>query len=211
MSKPIVLYLEIFFLTVLPLYFMTTKTSVLAARPLLMAVGGLYCALRLLRGHARLTDLGLTLKNFAPATRALILPSLSLIIFVYLLIFFSPASIKLWLIGTDPLSISSFSARLAFYVFGSAPVQELIFRGYVTWRLEQVFHNRAWIYFLSVGVFTLLHTPFHSPIMVMVALFLGIVYLHNYLIHRNLLAVSLSHAFIGAVLIFFRNAYLPYT
>ncbi|KKU43047.1 MAG: hypothetical protein UX59_C0031G0008 [Microgenomates group bacterium GW2011_GWA1_46_7] len=177
MSKPIVLYLEIFFLTVLPLYFMTTKTSVLAARPLLMAVGGLYCALRLLRSHARLTDLGLTLKNF----------------------------------GTDPLSISSFSARLAFYVFGSAPVQELIFRGYVTWRLEQVFHNRAWIYFLSVGVFTLLHTPFHSPIMVMVALFLGIVYLHNYLIHRNLLAVSLSHAFIGAVLIFFRNAYLPYT
>ncbi|EKD80330.1 MAG: hypothetical protein ACD_40C00135G0007, partial [uncultured bacterium] len=86
MSKPIVLYLEIFFLTVLPLYFMTTKTSVLAARPLFMAVGGLYCALRLLRGHAQLTDLGLTLKNFAPATRALILPSLSLIIFVYLLI-----------------------------------------------------------------------------------------------------------------------------
>ena len=54
------------------------------------------------------------------------------------------------------------------------------------------------------------YVPFHSPIMLLVALTMGITYIFNYQEYRNLLAITISHAVVGAVLIMVRNFYLPY-
>lgn len=204
------LTLEIFLLILLPYYLMTTQVSVLAARPLIMGFGGLYCTLMLFYHRVKLPTLGLTRNNFGPGIKSLVVPSLLVIIGIYFVLQYVTQTTRIWLIGSDPLTISNFYARLAFYVFGSAPVQELIFRGYLTWRLEKAELSQFWLWILSVGIFTLLHAPFKSPIMLGVALVLGIIYLANFLRYRNLLAVSVSHGLVGAVLIILRNYYLPY-
>ena len=210
MSQLTSLLLEIILLIGLPYYLMTSQTTILAARPLLMGLGGFYCLLQLFRSRVTLPTLGLTRHNFSPALRSLALPSLLIVLAIYSLLALSSDSTRLWLIGSDPLSISNFAARLAFYVFGSATLQEFIFRGYLTWRLEKAQLSHTWLWILSVGIFTLLHLPFNSPIMSGVALTLGILYLANFLRYRNLLAVSLSHALVGAGLIILRHFYLPY-
>lgn len=210
-NKCLLLLIEIILLVGLPYYLITSQTAMLAARPLLLGLGGFYCLLQLFRARVTLATLGLTRHNFTPALRSLVAPSLSIVLAIYLLLYFSSPATRLWLIGSDPLSISNFAARLAFYIFGSAPVQEFIFRGYLTWRLEKAELTSIWLWTLSVGIFTLLHLPFNSPIMSGVAFSLGILYLANFLRYRNLLAVTLSHALVGAGLIILRNVYLPYT
>lgn len=209
-KRKALLIIEIAILILLPYYLMTTQVTILAARPLIMGLGGLYCILMLFRNRVPLKTLGLTRQNFFPSLFQLALPSF----FVVLAIFFSLQIVnettRIYLIGSDPLTISNFYARLAFYVFGSAPLQELIFRGYLTWRLEKAELTTIWIWILSVGIFALLHAPFKSPIMLGVAFALGIIYLANFLRYRNLLTISISHALVGMVLIILRNYYLPY-
>lgn len=211
MKKTITLYLEILVVLGLPLILMGSNPFILAARPILLAFAGIYCALVLRFYHASYKQVGLTLHNFATSLSALILPSLITILAIMLLLMTVRSDTRLWLIGTDPLILPSVVMRIIFYIFGSVPVQELLFRSYFTYRLEQVFDNRLWIAGLSVFVFTLAHVPFKSPIMLLGALMLGIFYIINYLKYKNLLAVIISHSFVGVVLILVRNFYLPYT
>ncbi len=211
MPKAFSLYFEIIVLLGLPLYFMSASDTLLAARPWLLAIGGLYCAAILVHSRATFTDIGLTLGHLQSSLTSLILPSLTIILLVIILLAASSPPERLWWIGTDPLSIPSLSVRLVYYIFGSAPVQELIFRGYLTYRLRSVFANLSLIKLLSIGVFTLAHLPFKSPVMLLVALFMGTIYFSNYRRFGNLLAVSASHALVGACLIWLRNYYLPYT
>lgn len=211
MPKTILLYLEIFIILGFPLFLMGSNPLILAARPILLALAGIYCAIVLRLYGAKLRDVGVTRKNFWPAWQYLITPSLIIIATVLLITSFSSPSLRAWMIGSDPLSVSSLYLRLAFYIFGSAPVQELIFRGYLTYRLEKVFSSQKIVLIMSVLVFTLAHVPFKSPIMLVVALLMGIFYALNFRKYRNLGAISLSHGLVGAVLIIIRNFYLPYS
>lgn len=211
MYKTITLYLEIILVLGLPLILMGSNPFMLAARPVLMAIGGIYCVLVLRLSHATYKQVGLTLKNLLPSLYDLIIPSLITIATIVFLLVVVGADARLWLIGTDPLILPSVIMRIIFYIFGSVPVQELLFRSYFTYRLEQVFESKTWIMGLSIFVFTLAHLPFKSPVMLIVALMLGYFYILNYLKYKNLLAIIISHAFVGAVLILVRNFYLPYT
>lgn len=211
MKKTIALYLEIFVVLGLPLFLMGSNHLILAARPILLAVAGIYCELILRYYHATYKQVGLTLHNFGSALTTLILPSLVTILVIMLLLMTVRSDTRLWLIGTDPLILPSVVMRIIFYIFGSVPVQELLFRSYFTYRLEQVFDSKAWIIGLSIFVFTLAHVPFKSPVMLLVALMLGYFYIINYLKYKNLLAIIISHAFVGTVLILVRNFYLPYS
>lgn len=176
-----------------------------------MAIGGIYCVLVLRLSRATYKQVGLTLRNLWPSLYNLIIPSLITIATIILLLVIVSGGTRLWLIGTDPLILPSVVMRIIFYVCGSVPVQELLFRSYFTYRLEQVFESQTWIIALSIFVFTLAHVPFKSPVMLIVALMLGYFYIINYLKYKNLLAVIISHAFVGSVLILVRNFYLPYT
>lgn len=211
MKKTITLYLEIIFVLGLPLILMDGNPFFLAIRPILLAIGGIYCGLILWKSGAKLSDIGITKHNFWPSLRGLVNPSIFIVAITIALLIAVPSSLRLWLIGQDPLSLPSLWMRIIFYMFASAPVQELIFRGYFTYRLERVFSMKRIMSILSVVVFTFSHVPFKSPIMLGVALMLGIVYISNYFKYKNLATVTISHALVGAVLILVRNFYLPYT
>lgn len=210
MSKAVALYLEIIVVLGTPLFLMGASPFILAARPILLAIAGIYCVVILRYYRVTYKQAGLTTANLVPALIALLLPSLMTIAMITMLLMTVKQDTRLWLIGTDPLILSSISMRIMFYIFGSVPAQELLFRSYFTYRLEQVFENKMWISGLSIFVFMLAHVPFKSPIMLLVALMLGYVYIVNYLKYKNILAIIISHAFVGAVLILVRNFYLPY-
>lgn len=211
MKKTLLLYLEILVVLGLPLVLMGTSPLALSARPILLAFGGIYCAMVLKYSGANFRDVGLTKNNFLPALKELLVPSLVTILSTIFLLGIVKSDTRLWLIGTDPLTLSSLTMRIIFYVFGSAPVQELMFRGYFTYRLMQVFRSKIWIITISTLVFIISHLPFKSPIMLFVALLMGISFILNYLKYKNLGALTLSHAIVGAVLIIVRNYYLPYS
>lgn len=175
-----------------------------------MLVGSLYCTSVLLHYNAKLADIGLTLCNFKHSLVYLITPSLAIIALALVILALAPDPLRLYLIGSDPLSVKSLWSRLFLYVFASAPLQELIFRGYFTYRLEKIVKNNYWLLTLSILVFTIAHVPFRSPIMIVVSLFMGIAYILNYQKYRNLYAITISHAVVGGILIMVRNFYVPY-
>lgn len=210
MLAKIVLYLEIIVLLGGPLFLMGADSSILASRPLLMAIGGFYCAFQLSRAKANLSDIGLTFHNLRRANLDLLWSSIALLVVTTIIIVMVSHPLRLFLIGQDPLTHIGLSERIFLYIFASAPIQELIFRGYLTFRLKRVLTNEKWIRILSVGVFTLAHLPFRSPIMLFVSLFLGIMFTQNYLKYRNLFSVSLSHGLVGGMLMILRNYYLPF-
>ena len=210
MTKSLVLLIEIVIALGLPIYLMGSNEFILAARPLLLGIGGIYAGLLLWRNHATHRDIGLTRSRLVPALRSLVIPSLVTIATVLFILTLVPSSTRLWMIGTDPLTVPQLSTRLIFYIFGSSPVQELIFRGYLTYRLEQVITSKFWIVLISTLIFIIAHVPFKSPILLLVAALLGIYYILNYLKYKNLFAVTASHAFVGSILILVRNFYLPY-
>lgn len=210
MSKIFWLFAEVIIALGLPIYLMGSNQFILAARPILLGIGGIYVGLLLWHARATHRDIGITRSKFLPSLRSLTIPSLVTIATVIFLLSIVPSSTRLWLIGTDPLTVPSLGTRLIFYIFGSAPVQELIFRGYLTYRLEQVFRDKRWLILLSTIIFVTAHLPFRSPIMLLVAALLGIYYILNYLKYKNLFALTISHAFVGGILILIRNFYLPY-
>ena len=211
MFKTIILYLEVIIILGVPVFLMGTNPSVLASRQFMTVIGAFYCWGVLRHYNAKFADIGLTLRNFRQALVNLITPSLVIIAFAMAVMYVASDMQRIWLIGTDTLKYSPMWSRLSVYIFISAPLQELIFRGYFTYRLEKIVKNNHWLLTLSILVFTLAHVPFRSPLMVLVALFMGITYIFNYQKYRNLLAITVSHAVVGAILMIVRNFYLPYT
>lgn len=210
MTKALSLFLEIVLALGLPIYLMNANQFVLAARPIVLGMGGIYAGLVLWHYQATHRDIGITRSKLLPSMRSLIIPSLVTIATIIFILMVVPTETRLWLIGTDPLTVQHLSTRLIFYMFGSAPVQELIFRGYLTYRLQQVFKSRFWIILFSTLIFIAAHIPFKSPIMLIIAALLGVYYILNYLKYKNLFALIFSHAFVGSILILVRNFYLPY-
>lgn len=211
MFKVISLYLEILVILGIPLILMGSNSTVLASRPFIMLFGGMYCALVLHHYKAHPSHIGLTWYNFRLALLKLVTPSLFIVALGITILYFASDASRTWLIGTDPLTTTTLSSRIFLYMFASAPIQELIFRGYFTYRMERILKNSYWITTLSVLVFTIAHVPFHSPIMLVVSLAMGIIYIFNYQKYRNLGAITISHSVVGAILILVRNFYLPYT
>lgn len=60
-------------------------------------------------------------------------------------------------------------------------------------------------------IFVIAHVPFLSPMMILVAMWMGYLYVNNYLKYFNILPIMLSHAVVGSLLILLRNFYLPYS
>lgn len=210
MSKYLVFYLEILLLVVIPIILLTFSSQFLAVRHLFMAAGGTYCAYRLLKSEATMASLGIHQAKFKSAIKAIVLPSLLLIIGTFLIFYFLPFNYLKLITGYDSLKVVSFTERILAYVFLSAPIQELIFRGYITWRISKVFTNVKLMEIFSVGIFTFVHLPFYSPLILLITFVMGIIYIRNYQKYQNLFAPVISHAVVGACLIIIRNAWFPY-
>lgn len=211
MSKYIVFYLEIVFLVVIPVLLLTIKSDYFSFRPYLMMAGGIYSGYRLLRSEATMASLGIHMAKFKSATKALIIPSALFVFLTLMLFYFLPNNIMKFLVGYDPLSVKSFTDRLLSYIFISSPVQELIFRGYMTWRIKQVYSDIKIMEIISVTIFTFIHIPFYSPLLLIITFVMGILYIRNYQKYQNLFAPIISHSLVGASLMIIRNAWFPYS
>jgi hypothetical protein len=210
MSKYLVFYLEVAFLLVIPVILLTMSSRFLATRHVFMAIGGIYCAYRLLRSEATMVSLGIHKAQFVIALKDIILPSILIVLMTFFIFYFLPFNYLKLINGYDSLPIISLVDRLMAYVFLSSPIQELIFRGYITWRIAQVFSSVRVIEALSVALFTFAHIPFYSPLIIFITFLMGIVYIRNYQKYQNLFAPIISHSVVGACLIIIRNIWFPY-
>jgi membrane protease YdiL (CAAX protease family) len=86
-----------------------------------------------------------------------------------------------------------------YYVLLSAPLQEIIFRGFYIARLEKVEKNKKHLIFISSAVFAAIHIPFHSIIITSACLALGMILGWHFLKHRNIYAVIFMHAIVGVL------------
>lgn len=210
MSKYTIFYLEVIFFFVIPVSLLTWSSSILAVRHIFMGLGGIYCAWRLIKSSATMSDLGFHASGFQKSLADIIRPSLLIILSTYLIFLLTPYNALKFLVGYDSLPTVDFTVRILSYMFLSAPVQELIFRGYITWRIKEVYQNPNEIQSISVALFTLAHLPFHSPLVLVVTFFMGLVYIQNYEKYQNIYTVIISHALVGAGLIIIRNAWFPF-
>src|SRR3989339_46802 len=205
MSKYFIFWLEVLLILVIPILLFSVNSYFFALRHVIMGLGGLYCSYRLFRSKATLSSLGIRRTNFFPAIKDLAFPSLVFVGITWIIfLLLSTSSLKI-IVGYDPLTIKSFIERILAYIFLSAPIQELIFRGYITWRIKEVYHNPRLIQLLSVAFFMFVHLPFFSPLLLIITFFMGLVYIKNYQQYQNLFAPILSHAFVGACILIIRH------
>lgn len=210
MSKKFAFIIEAIVFLGLPVGLLMSSSGVMASRPLIIALGGFYVTWRLTSAKVSLSTLGIGISNAAISIKTLLLPSLAMILFTYLVFRFLPNPILQRIIGYDPLVGLSLGSRLVYYIFLSVPVQELIFRGYVTWRLLNTFKSQTAVTVISVLIFTLAHLPFYSLLMLVLTFIMALIYLKNYLQYRNLAGPIISHAIVGSLIILIRNFYFPY-
>lgn len=210
MSKYLVFWLEVVLILVIPTILFSLSSYFFALRHVVMGFGGLYCSCRLFRSEATLSSLGIRKTNFLSAGKDLALPSLVFVGITWIIFLLLPTSTLKFIVGYDPLTIQSFAQRILAYILLSAPIQELIFRGYITWRIKEVYQNPRLIQLLSVTFFMFVHLPFFSPLLSIITFFMGLIYIKNYQQYQNLFAPIISHAFVGACVLIIRHTWFPY-
>jgi len=209
MSPTILFFIEIIVLYFVPVFGMGYNPTLLSYRPYLFLLGGIYVLWRGVSRRVTLSDWGITTKGWHYGwthlvTITLLLPALS-----FLVLSISSPELRVWLIGFDMLSVS-LPMRLILYTLVSVPIQEFIFRSYLTWRIERIGYNTNLNIAISSLLFIAGHIPFRSPIMLAVVIVIGCVYSRLYVHHRNIFPILLSHALVGSLLILTRNYFIPY-
>lgn len=210
MQKTLSFLTEVIIFFALPIALMTYSSTAMAARPLIMGLGGAYVTWQLHHLQSSLDELGLRPTHFWVSLKRLIIPSLLMVFFTFLVFISFPRDFLLQIIGYDALTGLPLGSRLMYYILLSVPVQEFMFRSYITLRLKGTFRSRALIILVSTLLFTLAHLPFYSYLMFAVTAYMGWVYIINYLRYRNLFSLILSHAFVGSLILLIRNTYFPY-
>ncbi len=209
MSPTLFFILEILLLYFVPVFGMGYNPVLLGYRPYLFLLGGIYVLWRGISRRVTLSDWGITTKGWHYGWTHLLAITITLPILAFVTLWFSPESVRVWLIGYDMLSVS-IPLRLALYVFASVPIQEFIIRSYLTWRMDRLGYSTNLNIAVSTTLFIVGHIPFRSPIMLGVVTIIGYAYSRLYVHHRNILPILLSHAVIGSLLILIRNYFLPY-
>lgn len=210
MSKYTVFYLEAILLFAVPVALLTYSSEFLAMRHIFMAVAGIYSAWRLFKYKATLSSLGIHRTNFVASLKDLLNPSLFMILITFAIFIFVPSNLLRVLIGYDSLPAIDLFTRLFMYVTLSAPIQEIIFRGYITWRIKEVYTKRSEIIMLSVAFFTFAHLPFHSILFIVLTGFMGYIFIKNYLKYQNLYTMMIAHAVVGACIFAIRYVMFPF-
>jgi len=147
-------------------------------------------------------QLGITFKNIRKSTLALIIPSFLCVLSIFLICRFFPLLFNIGVFKSlrNILSIANpLAYSLFFYSILSAPLQELIFRAYLTCRLELVSKDKNFLIVYTSIVFMLFHLPLSSFLVTIGTIFLGIMWEYNFIKFRNIFSLSLSHAIVGSI------------
>lgn len=150
-------------------------------------------------------DLGLSKKYFLESSKNLILPTI-LFIFLIMIIFTINPSVFDKTIFSKLRNIiylrNNYTHVFLTYALLSAPLQELIYRGYMTSRLELVSKNKIFIMIFTILSFLAIHFPFRNIPLYFGVFLLGIIWEKSFLQYRNLSSLSISHAIIGGVFVY---------
>lgn len=209
MSSTIFFVLEVLLLYFVPVFGMGYNPVLLSYRPYLFLLGGIYVLWRGVSRRVTLSDWGITTKGWHYGWTHLAWITLLLPLVSFGILTFSSPELRILLIGFDMLNVS-LPMRLILYTLVSVPIQEFIFRSYLTWRVEQLGYNSKINIAISSILFVAGHIPFRSPIMLGVVIVIGYVYSRLYVHHRNIAPILISHAIVGSLLILIRNYFLPY-
>lgn len=194
-TKPLFLTLETLLLILLPLLLIQFKPELLHYRQWLLVAAFVYVFYIICAQKIGFKDLGLTFKNFFPALRSILLPTFFILAAMFLAIPIGWDS-KIFFIRemVDEIVSKPLSRSYIYAVLISAPIQEIIFRGFYISRLEFISKNKFFIVAWSSVVFALVHTPFENKLFALFTLILGVIYADNFLKYRNIFAIIISHA-----------------
>jgi len=153
-------------------------------------------------------QLGFQLTNFKRAMMVLIRPTLITMFFIALLYLFFPVDFVFPLgvagVGISPVSVSVFRYSLV-----SVPFQEILFRSYLINRAGLVISNQLFIRIYATIIFMLIHIPFKTLPLTLGSLFLGWIWVGNFLKFRNIYSVMLSHALVGLTYVLLMFIFKP--
>jgi len=195
------LAVETFYLIIFPILLIYWKPELIHWRLLVMLASMTYVSFVMKTNKLSLRRIGFSRTNFIPALKDLI--PITLIGIVSLLIgkFLDPS---IWYINAviDEVGGNPVLFAILFYVVISAPLQELIFRGFYLSRLELVSKNKNFLIWYSAIVFAVIHLPFGNWRITIVSLLMGLIYADNFLKYRNISAISIQHAILGSLMIY---------
>lgn len=203
-SSKIFLAFELCLLVVLPLTLIRLFPDLVHFRLVIIVAGLFYVYFVCRKLGIGLKELGITSQNFRAGFLALIPVSLLAIVSELVLFAYNP------LIFATPYLQLELSSRpvyfhLITYLLVSSPAQEIVFRTYLIPRLEYVSKNHLFLIIFTALIFGTIHLPLNNPFLTGFSSVLGIFWAANFLKHRNLFALSLSHFLIGSVYIYLVN------
>lgn len=89
------------------------------------------------------------------------------------------------------------------YALISVPLQEFLFRGYLTNRLAPVIKSEPWLILCVSLLFAIAHLPFGSRYFTLGTFVLGLAWEYSFLRHRNIYLIMMSHMILGGIYIFY--------
>lgn len=99
--------------------------------------------------------------------------------------------------GKMQLMLSLFKTNkwvLYMTVLTAGIVEELLIRGYLMPRLQQLFKTKFWSVFISSALFGLLHLSFGTVVQVIVPFYIGLIFALFYYKYRNIKTLIICHS-----------------
>lgn len=198
-KNPIFLIFENFYLVIFPLAFIFLNPWILPYRIPILAVnfGYIYFVSRI--SGITLTAMGITSKNIIKSVAVSLFIAIAICILFLVLYLYVPSVFSFPELVTEYGKLPHMLV-LILYMTISAPIQELILRGFYIARLELVSKNRLFLILYSAIVFAFVHGVFQNKLMVPLTFFLGLFLGWLFLKYRNLLGPVLLHGMVGAFL-----------
>lgn len=195
------LAIETFYLIIFPLLLIYWKPELIHWRLPVMLASLIYIFFVMKITKLSSRNIGLAKTNFLPATKDLIPLTLIGIVFLIIGKFFNSS---IWYVKAVVDEVNGTTIFFAIFIYAvvSAPLQELIFRGFYLSRLELVSGNRTFLAWYSSIVFAVIHLPLGNWRITIASLLMGLVYADNFLKYRNSSAISVSHAILGSLMIY---------
>ena len=199
------LVLETIFLFIIPLVILKVHPSLYRFRTIAMIIALPYLVFVMKTVGISQKKLGLSLRNFLQSMRSLILPTILCIFIIFITFRYFPSIFDIHTLNSmrNILSITNPFLHVVFtYLIVSAPLQELLFRAFLTSRLELVSQNKYFLIAYTSLIFMFIHLPLQNFFITIGALLLGILWEINFIKYRNIVSISLSHALIGGFFVY---------
>src|SRR3989339_483745 len=135
MKSKTLYFIELFCLAALPIFGTYFYSTYLVYRPIIYFLGGFYVIWTTYLGSASWSDIGFNQRHFSKSLLSLIPVSIVLPTLTFFVLSIANPSWIDFLVGTEPIKLQ-LGYRLFLYAVLSVPIQELVYRGYLTWRLK---------------------------------------------------------------------------